>query len=77
MNKTEQPIEQSWQTAMRTLIAKLKQADNSFTASEHDNYGMRNFIQNTRNPEWRNVIEQSPDEVKTILDSIQTESIAA
>ena len=72
-----QSIEQPWQTAMRALIAKLKQADNSFTAADHDRYGMRNFIHNTRHPEWRNVIETSQHEVNLIINSIKAEQAIA
>lgn len=78
--KTEQPIEQPWQNAMKRLIANLKRADENFTAAEYDRYGMMNFIQNVTNPTWKKVIEESQDDVKIILDSLADEeevSVAA
>ncbi len=68
--------EQPWKKAIESLIEKLKHVDKSFIAGEHDRYGMRNFIQNTTHPGWKKVIEESQDDVQTILDSFK-ESIAA
>lgn len=66
MNQKEQP----WKTAMISLIAKLKCADKKFVAAEHDLYGMQNFIQNVSHPAWKHVINESTDDVTTILNAI-------
>jgi len=56
--------------AMKSLIQKLKAADSSFVASDHDLLGMRNFIKKVTHPEWKEVIEQSNDEVNVILQAV-------
>lgn len=67
-------IEQQATQAMKSLINKLREADKSFTASEHDFLGMRNFINNVTHPGWKQVISESSHEVNIILASIQNAS---
>ena len=65
-------VEQPWQIAMQSLIAKLKKTDRFFTCGEWDRLGMLNFSEKVSHPEWKNVIEtqEAQKELQIIKESL-------
>ena len=71
MEETKKQLE-PWQTAMKHLIKKLKEADKHFNTRENDRIDMLNFSKNVSHVYWKDVIEsqEAQDELRIIKNSL-------